>query len=130
MNAFSKSSYLLYPTQYPETGCITCLKSMSMGCIPITSKFTRSNLPYLIREYDLGPTIPLTEKMNQIETLNWIQTQYIPNLILTYQQNIQNKTFQEQIELHRQSMMKYVRKEYNWNDIALMFLEFSKKIVL
>ena len=68
--------------------------------------------------------------MNQREILNWIETQYIPNLISVYQQNIQNITYKEQIELHRYNMMKYVRKEYNWNDIALIFLQFSKKIIL
>lgn len=129
MNAFSKSSYLLYPTQYPETGCITCLKSMAMGCIPITSKFTKSNLPNLIGEYDLGPQIPLNDIMNDKEISNWLETNYIPTLVNIYQQSIQNQTYFEQLEIKRKKMMKYVRKEYNWNDIALNFLQYCSKII-
>ena len=130
MNAFAKSSFLLYPTQYPETGCITCLKSMAMGCIPITSKFTKSNLPHLIREYDLGPTTPLNETMNEKEISNWLEKEYFPGLVRVYQQYIENKSYTDEINLHRENMIKYARKEYNWNDIALLFLKYYENIIL
>lgn len=51
---FSKAGFLLYPTSYPEVGCITCLKAMSYGCIPITSMYNKSVLPEITKQFDLG----------------------------------------------------------------------------
>ena len=42
--AYFESGYLLYPTQFSETGCITCIKAMISGCIPITSRYKQSVL--------------------------------------------------------------------------------------
>ena len=38
------AGFLLYPTNFPETGCITLLKAMACGAFPITSRFTSSVL--------------------------------------------------------------------------------------
>lgn len=53
-NYFAKAGFLLYPTTYPEVGCISCLKAMSYGCIPITSLCNESVIPEITKEYDLG----------------------------------------------------------------------------
>jgi hypothetical protein len=29
---------MLYPTSFPETGCVTLMKAMAMGALPITSR--------------------------------------------------------------------------------------------
>jgi glycosyltransferase involved in cell wall biosynthesis len=37
--AYCDANFLLYPTTYPETGCITVMKAMASGAVPITSRF-------------------------------------------------------------------------------------------
>lgn len=39
----------------PETGCVSLIKAMAMGAIPITSRFPNSTLPELTSEWDMGP---------------------------------------------------------------------------
>ncbi len=55
--AYAAAGFLLYPTNYPETGCITVQKAMCSGAIPITSRFSTSVLPHLTHGYDLGPQV-------------------------------------------------------------------------
>lgn len=50
----SESGFLLYPLVYEEVGCISCMKSMLNGAIPITSKLKESVLKELIKDNDLG----------------------------------------------------------------------------
>lgn len=40
---------------FAETGCVSLIKAMAMGAIPITSRFPNSTLPELTQEWDLGP---------------------------------------------------------------------------
>lgn len=45
---------------YPETGCITVMKAMSCGAIPITSRYTSSVLQDLIRAHTDSAPLNLT----------------------------------------------------------------------
>ncbi|CAM9108296.1 unnamed protein product, partial [Scytosiphon promiscuus] len=54
-DAFSRAGFVLYPTAFPETGCLSLIKAMAMGAIPITSRFPNSTLPELTGEWDMGP---------------------------------------------------------------------------
>ena len=56
----SNAGFVLYPSEFPETGCIALMKAMANGCIPITSRYPRSTLPELTGSYDMGPR-PLSE---------------------------------------------------------------------
>jgi predicted O-linked N-acetylglucosamine transferase (SPINDLY family)/glycosyltransferase involved in cell wall biosynthesis/tetratricopeptide (TPR) repeat protein len=57
-HAYARSGFWLYPTSFPETGCIAALKAMASGCVPITSRFPDSALPGITRGFDLGPSLP------------------------------------------------------------------------
>ena len=52
---YAAAGFVLYPTTYPETGCVSIMKAMALGAIPITSRFNGSVVPELTVEYDLGP---------------------------------------------------------------------------
>lgn len=42
--AYHDTGFLLYPTRFSETGCITCIKAMIAGCLPISSRYQVSVL--------------------------------------------------------------------------------------
>lgn len=53
----------------PETGCISLLKAMAMGAIPITSRFANSTLPELTSEWDMGPRDALASNHREVSRL-------------------------------------------------------------
>jgi predicted O-linked N-acetylglucosamine transferase (SPINDLY family)/glycosyltransferase involved in cell wall biosynthesis len=53
--SMSQAGFLLYPSSFPETGCITMMKAMISGVIPITSHYHPSVLKDLGEEFDFGP---------------------------------------------------------------------------
>ena len=54
-NAYAEAGFYLYPTIFPETGCVALMKAMALGAIPITSRNPNSTLPELTKHWDLGP---------------------------------------------------------------------------
>eukprot|EP00639_Heterosigma_akashiwo_P010200 CAMPEP_0206373560 /NCGR_PEP_ID=MMETSP0294-20121207/7786_1 /ASSEMBLY_ACC=CAM_ASM_000327 /TAXON_ID=39354 /ORGANISM="Heterosigma akashiwo, Strain CCMP2393" /LENGTH=325 /DNA_ID=CAMNT_0053821171 /DNA_START=59 /DNA_END=1036 /DNA_ORIENTATION=+ len=54
-SAYASAGFILYPTIFPETGCVTLMKAQAMGAVPITSRFEGSTLPELTQHWDLGP---------------------------------------------------------------------------
>ena len=55
---YARAGFVLYPTTYPETGCVSVMKAMALGAIPITSRFAGSVVPELTVHFDLGPATP------------------------------------------------------------------------
>ena len=55
---YGRAGFTLYPTTYPETGCVSIMKAMALGAIPVTSRFRGSVVPELTVEFDLGPAAP------------------------------------------------------------------------
>ena len=58
--AYASAGFYLYPTTYPETGCVSVMKAMAMGAIPITSRYADSVVPELTDVHDLGPSTPVS----------------------------------------------------------------------
>jgi len=54
-DALSHCGFWLYPCVWKETSCITAMKAMAMGAIPITSRYPISALPETCGAFDLGP---------------------------------------------------------------------------
>ncbi len=52
---YAAAGLVLYPTAFPETGCVTLMKAQAMGALPVTSRFAGSTLPELTEPFDLGP---------------------------------------------------------------------------
>ncbi|RHY63382.1 hypothetical protein DYB38_006647, partial [Aphanomyces astaci] len=50
---YAAAGFYLYPTTYPETSCVSIMKAMAHGAIPITSK--RGALAEVVGPFDLGP---------------------------------------------------------------------------
>ena len=116
-DAYSRAGFLLYPSTFQETGCITVMKAMSYGAIPITSKLSPSVLETVTDQYDLGPKSPLTMKIvreNSFEFTNWTYewTQHVIDTHTKYNDSALNT--------HRINMMNYARKTFTWRNSALL----------
>jgi len=116
-DAYSRAGFLLYPSTFQETGCITVMKAMSYGAIPITSKLSPSALETVTDQYDLGPKSPLTMKIVReisLEFTNWTYewTQHVIDTHTKYNESALNT--------HRINMMTYARKTFTWRNSALL----------
>lgn len=66
---YSKPVSRLRLSRLPETGCVSLLKAMAMGSIPITSRFANSTLPELTSEWDMGPRHALASHLRGVRKL-------------------------------------------------------------
>ena len=111
--AYARAGFILYPTTYPETGCVTVMKAMAMGAIPITSRFPGSTLPELTLQWDLGPQ-PYDENPNHGQqdydmwALEWVQAV------------VNASRFDQRGELanHRAQMKQEARNRFLWSRVA------------
>jgi glycosyltransferase involved in cell wall biosynthesis len=53
---FARAGVWVYPTECPETSCITAMKALAMGCLPVTSGYAA--LGETLGGRDLGPVHP------------------------------------------------------------------------
>ncbi|GBG28190.1 UDP-N-acetylglucosamine--peptide N-acetylglucosaminyltransferase 110 kDa subunit [Hondaea fermentalgiana] len=112
--AYARAGFSLYPTSFPETGCVSMMKAMAMGSIPITSRFENSALPDLTGKWDLGPparppgapSIDKDPSFLQEFGLAVIAAANLPKASLTAQ---------------RQEMKAWARSELLWSAVAKRF---------
>lgn len=143
--AYRHAGFLLYPTTYQETGCITVLRAMSGGCIPITSRLIPSVLYDLTINYDLGPKYyPLNMSIVQQQQQNIIyhsnnhdddnsnnhnhdhnKNKYHNNTIQSWLENHWTPSVisafymkQELLDEHRIKMKNYINSKYTWKQSA------------
>ena len=110
---YAKAGFILYPTTYPETGCVTLMKAMSAGAIPITSRYESSTLPELTGSFDLGPREALRSDMSSTELMIW-KRKYIQSVIDHVQQNLQG---------FRAEMKTRSRERFAWKHVAKLWSE-------
>ena len=109
---YAKAGFYLYPTSYPETGCVALMKAQALGAIPITSRHYDSTLPELVGEFDLGPQMTQRRKSLKIDREEeWIKD-WIQAVINA------GKMQPEALRLHRQQMMSNARKRFLWSTVA------------
>ncbi len=132
---YSDAGFILYPTTFQETGCITVMKAMVQGAIPITSRFLHSTLPELTEPWDLGPTVPIphTVRPGTLPPLEWIYT-WADAVVSAAEKNTQekycgsthNKEEEEEgysgsIEERRALMKASARTRFAWSSIASLW---------
>eukprot|EP00903_Cladosiphon_okamuranus_P011215 g10582.t1 len=74
-DAYARAGFALYPSAFPETGCISLIKAMAMGAIPVTSRYPNSTLPELTSEWDMGP-LPALDSHNTMpeQDMAWLES--------------------------------------------------------
>eukprot|EP01032_Pedospumella_encystans_P010712 gene10712-12498_t len=114
--AYARAGFLLYPTTFQETGCITVLRAMACGAIPITSRLYPSVLHTLTAEYDLGPA-PLSRVAAQdpLQLTQWLVEQWTPAVIQAHRQA-------EHLGAYRRRMKEYIQHRYSWAETANTFI--------
>lgn len=120
--AFAGAGFLLYPTNFPETGCITLLKAMACGVFPITSRFTSSVLQDVTRasavlDFDLGPRIALNDTLLQDASgySRWLGSEWIGAVAEAIKLSI---VAPEKLASLRNEMKKYARTKFSWHNSA------------
>jgi protein O-GlcNAc transferase len=115
----STSGFLLYPSTFPETGCITVMRSMLLGAIPVTSRYFESALFNLTMDHDLGPPPELALKASDIKIQSvldsWINEIWLKSLI--------SIKFLSDAELsaHRTRMIADAAERFTWSKAAATF---------
>lgn len=112
--AYRKAGFFLYPTDFQETGCISVLRAMACGCIPITSRLRESVLENLTAPFDMGPAVPLTREdaKDKSSVRHWAKTLWTRSVIDAYLAD------DEQLRERRERMKLLIRGEYSWKKAA------------
>ncbi|ETI50642.1 hypothetical protein F443_05800 [Phytophthora nicotianae P1569] len=106
---YSYAGFYLYPTTFSETSCISLMKAMANGAIPITSRFPVSALPETVNDYDLGPRA--LQQRTVDDDPEWLEL---------WIQSIVDAVYNEQqATTIRHRMKRFARKKYRWENIAL-----------
>lgn len=111
--AFAECGFWLYPTEWPETSCITAMKAQAMGAIPITSRFPESGVPETC-VYDLGP--PARE--GSIYTSPEWRAEWRAAVI---------EAAQTDHERYRAEMKAWARQTYSWKVVAKQWTNLFRK---
>ena len=109
---YARSGFYLYPTSYPETGCVALMKAQALGAIPITSRHYDSTLPELTGDFDLGPPLTESRKTGRIDRdRDWTEA-WINSVVKAATME------PEQIRAHRARMVQSARKRFLWTTVA------------
>ncbi len=135
---FAEAGFILYPTTFPETGCITVMKAMAQGAIPITSRFLNSTLPELTEPWDLGPSDPVPHVVSPeaLPPTEWIYT-WADAVVRSAEKATHEKYcsgvskhkeegYKREIEEWRALMKASARMRFTWSSIANLWSDHFK----
>ena len=119
VRGYAGAGFMLYPTTYPETGCVTLMKAMCAGAVPITSRFGDSTLPELTGRWDEGPERALTGREGEGERREW-EREYVDRVVESV---IRRRKEEEEGGRRsgggrREEMKRESRTRFSWKDIA------------
>ena len=106
--AYARAGFALYPTTYPETGCVSLMKAQAMGAIPVTSRYARSTLPELCGEHDLGPRAINGSLQNDP---SW-PAEWADAVVAAA------RTDGTRLAAHRDDMVRSARRRFLWSHVA------------
>ena len=95
------------------SGCITVMKAMASGAIPISSRFEDSVLYNMTYGFDLGPEEPL--KITDDYTI-WVDS-WVKSVINAA------KLEKGHLSSLRKNMTQYAKRLYSWEHSAYVFLK-------
>ncbi|KAJ1462789.1 glycosyl transferase family 41-domain-containing protein [Pelagophyceae sp. CCMP2097] len=122
---YAEAGFIVYPTTYPETGCVSVMKAMALGAIPVTSRHADSVVPELTRHWDLGPPSPRTAPSAKANDLDgtaadddrWLETyaSAVVDAVLRAERGELND--------HRAHMKRDSRDRFAWRHVAKLMAD-------
>jgi len=109
---YADAGFVLYPTVYPETGCVTLMKAMAMGAVPITSRYYDSTLPELTRDFDLAPRALY---LDHDTDPGWLR-EWVDAVV-----NASIRDLSGDLAEHRALMKNTARKRFLWGNVAQLW---------
>ena len=109
--AYARAGYCLYPTSYPETGCVSLMKAQAMGAVPVTSRYRKSTLPELTGQFDLGPP----ERDGEINRDPAWQREWADAAVAAATRGAAEDA------RHRAAMKAWAREEFRWEHVAKLW---------
>lgn len=121
----AEAGFILYPTVYPETGCVTLMKAQAMGAIPITSRSVNSTLPELTVGFDLGPR-PI-RSATYAEDTEWMDL-WVQAVIAASNRDLEERRRdadlrEDTVQAHRKNMIKKSRGRFGWKHVAEIWMK-------
>jgi glycosyltransferase involved in cell wall biosynthesis len=104
---FARAGVWLYPTETPETSCITAMKALAMGCLPVTSGF--GALTETLGGRDLGPTHP-SKPISKSKIRLW---KFRCQVVKAMQSGNTERVRETRLEWSR-----WARERYSWEQVA------------
>lgn len=104
---FARAGVWLYPTDTLETSCITAMKALAMGCIPITSGI--GVLAETLGGRDCGPVHPT----GPISRSRWRRWRFRRRVV-----DIMRRGDSPRIKALRHDWSRWARARYSWSDVA------------
>jgi glycosyltransferase involved in cell wall biosynthesis len=106
--AFAASGVWLYPTDCRETSCITAMKALAMGCLPVTSGL--AVLGETLGGRDLGPVHPT----RPISRSRWRRWQFLRATVRAMREGGSDAARHLRLE-----WAAWARRQYSWPVVAL-----------
>jgi glycosyltransferase involved in cell wall biosynthesis len=115
-DAFARAGVWLYPTDTPETSCVTAMKALAMGCLPVTSGF--AVLGETLGGRDLGPVHdrPISES-------RWRLRLFRRRTIRAMKLGGTPKMMAKRLEWAH-----WARQRYDWRDVARDWMDLFLRI--
>jgi glycosyltransferase involved in cell wall biosynthesis len=104
---FARAGVWLYPTETAETSCITAMKALAMGCLPITSGF--GALTETLGGRDLGPIDP-RKPISRSKIRLW---KFRREVVKAMQAGNSERARETRLEWSR-----WARERYSWTKVA------------
>eukprot|EP01034_Spumella_vulgaris_P023135 gene23135-29328_t len=112
--AYQRAGFLLYPTTFQETGCITALRAMAGGAIPVTSRLKESVLFALTRGFDLGPDqhLDLRTASDHEKLHTWLREEWVEAVVRASRMDA------DKLTALRERMVAAIRQRSTWRNTA------------
>jgi glycosyltransferase involved in cell wall biosynthesis len=104
---FARAGVWVYPTETPETSCLTAMKALAMGCLPVTSGY--AVLGETLGGRDLGPVHP-TRRIGDSRLRLWT----FRRRVIRAMREGGSAAFARK----RQEWSAWARARYSWSSIA------------
>lgn len=109
--AYASAGFWLYPTSMAETSCISAMKAMGNGAIPITSRLPKSGLVETTGAFDLGP---LAARPSGTLASDHRMLEQWARAVIAAARDARQGNLDEQ----REAMVEWARRTYSWTSVA------------